>query len=94
MKKALTHDELAKIKKAINIAISKDKNADKVVIDDNELMIYEVIFEVFLRRDNQFSGFDVVIKVYSGFYEEFDENGKSVDFYRFSKSDLESLSIK
>ena len=94
MKKALTNDELAKIKKAINIAISKDKNADKVVIDDNELMIYEVNFEVFLRRDNQFSGFDVVIKVYSGFCEQFDLNGNSIDLYRFSKSELKELSIK
>ena len=94
MKQALTTDEIAKIKEAINIAISKDKNADKVVIDDNELMIYEVNFEVFLRRDNQFSGFDVVIKVYSGFCEQFDLNGNSIDLYRFSKSELKELSIK
>ena len=94
MKTELTPDELAKIKEAINVAIMNDKDADKLVMDDDDLILYEVNFEVSLERDYEFSGFNVVVHVYSGFYEEFDENGKSIDFYRFSKSELKSLSIK
>ena len=94
MKKALTHDELAKIKEAINVAIMNDNEADKLVMDDDDLILYEVNFEVSLERDHDFSGFNVLVNVYSGFYEEFDENGNSIDFYRFSKSELKSLSMK
>ena len=94
MKKALTHDELAKIKEAINVAIMNDNDADKLVIEEDDLILYEVNFDVSLERDYEFSGFNVLVHVYSGFYEEFDENGKSIDFYRFSKSELKSLSTK
>ncbi|NCA80365.1 MAG: hypothetical protein EOM76_09330 [Sphingobacteriia bacterium] len=94
MKKELTPDELAKIKEAINIAIMNDNDADKLVMDDDDLILYEVNFEVSLERDHEFGGFNVLVHVYSGFYEEFDENGKSIDYYRFSKSELKGLSIK
>ena len=94
MKTELTPDELAKIKEAINVAIMNDKDADKLVMDDDDLILYEVNFEVSLERDYEFSGFNVLVHVYSGFYEEFDKNGNSIDFYRFSKSELKALSIK
>ena len=94
MKKELTPDELAKIKEAINVAIMNDNDADKLVMDEDGIIIYEVNFDVSLERDYEFSGFNVLVHVYSGFYEEFDENGKSVDYYRFSKSELKSLSTK
>ena len=94
MKKALTPDELAKIKEAINVAIMNDNNADKLVMDDDDLFLYEVNFDVSLERDHESGGFNVLVKVYSGFYEEFDDNGKSVDYYMFSKSELKSLSTK
>ena len=94
MKTELTPDELAKIKEAINVAIMNDIYADKLVMDDDDLILYEVNFEVSLERDYEFSGFNVLVHVYSGFYEEFDENGKSVDYYRFSKSELKELSMK
>ena len=92
MKKALTHDELAKIKEAINVAIMNDNDADKLVMDDDDFILYEVNFDVSLECDHEFGGFNVVVNVYSGFYEEFDEYGKSIDFYRFSKSELKALS--
>ena len=94
MKTELTPDELAKIKEAINVAIMNDNDADKLVIDDDDLILYEVNFDVSLERDYEFSGFKALVHVYSGFYEEFDENGKSIDYYRFSKRELELLSTK
>ena len=94
MKKELTHDELAKIKEAINVAIMNDNDADKLVMEEDDLILYEVNFDVSLERDYEFGGFNILVHVYSGFYEEFDENGKSIDFYRFSKSELKSLSTK
>ena len=89
----LTAAEMSLIREAIIQELQDDCDASVAVIE-LDLVTYEVNFTTERNYNTNEERFETDVKCYSGSREMFDpETGKSFDYYRFSKTELNGLSF-
>jgi hypothetical protein len=89
----LTADEISLIREAIIQELQDDCDASVAVIEF-DLVTYEVNFTTERNYNTNEERFETDVKCYSGSREMFDpETGKSFDYYRFSKTELNGLNF-